>query len=88
MDRLKKILSPTDLSELSEGGVRYALEIAESQGADVIVYHVIDSVRIPYSEKELATLYRRSLSSCSMFKDRIDKFLREAFPDLVSKVKL
>jgi hypothetical protein len=30
MDTVKKILAPTDFSELSEGGVRYALEIAES----------------------------------------------------------
>jgi len=88
MDRIKKILAPTDLSELSEGGVRYALELAKSQGAEVIVYHVVDSVRVPYPEKELNTLYRRSLSSCSVFKDRIKHFLRGDFPDLISKVKV
>ena len=85
---MKKILAPTDLSELSEGGVRYALKMAKSQGAEVIVYHVIDSVRVPYPEKELNTLYRRSLSSCSVFKERIDNFLRGGFPDLISKVKV
>jgi nucleotide-binding universal stress UspA family protein len=41
MDKIKKILAPTDLSELSLGGVRYALEIAKSEGAEVIVYYVI-----------------------------------------------
>jgi len=88
MDRVKKILAPTDLSELSEGGVRYALKMAKSQGAEVIVYHVVDSVRVPYPEKELNTLYRRSLSCCSVFKERIDNFLRGGFPDLISKVKV
>ncbi len=88
MDRIKKILAPTDLSELSEGGVRYALKMAKSQGAEVIVYHVVDSVSVPYPEKELNTLYRRSLSSCSVFKERIKNFLRGDFPDLISKVKV
>jgi nucleotide-binding universal stress UspA family protein len=88
MDRIKKILAPTDLSDLSEVGVRYALELAQSQGAEVIVCHVVDSVRIPYPEKERATLYRGSLSNCSAFKDRIDKFLRKVFPDLIEKVKV
>jgi len=41
MERLKKILAPTDLSELSKAGVRYALEMAASEGSEVIIYHVI-----------------------------------------------
>ena len=41
MDRIKKILAPTDLSELSEAGVRYALELARAIGAEVTVYHVV-----------------------------------------------
>ena len=41
MDRIKKILAPTDLSELSEAGVRYALELARAFGAEVTVYHVV-----------------------------------------------
>jgi len=88
MDRIKKILAPTDLSELSEGSVRYALKMAKSQGAEVIVFHVVDSVRVPYPEKELNTLYRRSLSNCSTFKEELDKHLRKVFPYLISKVKV
>lgn len=42
MDKVKKILAPTDFSELSAVGVRYALEMARSQGAELILYHVID----------------------------------------------
>jgi nucleotide-binding universal stress UspA family protein len=40
MSTIKKILVPTDLSELSEVGVRYALEMAASQGAEVVVLYV------------------------------------------------
>jgi nucleotide-binding universal stress UspA family protein len=37
---IKKILAPTDLSELSVDGLRYALK-ALDQGGELIVYHVI-----------------------------------------------
>jgi nucleotide-binding universal stress UspA family protein len=42
MDRIKKILAPTDLSEFSLAGVRYALDLAGALGAEVTVYHAIE----------------------------------------------
>ena len=42
MTKVKKILAPTDLSEVSKLGLRHALELARQDGAEVIVYHVID----------------------------------------------
>jgi nucleotide-binding universal stress UspA family protein len=42
MDQIKKILAPTDLSELSKIGVRYALQLAKAIGAEVTVYHAVD----------------------------------------------
>jgi nucleotide-binding universal stress UspA family protein len=41
MINIKKILAPTDLSELSGIGVRYALEFARFQEGEVILYHVM-----------------------------------------------
>lgn len=38
---LKKILAPTDFSELSGEGVRYACQLAKEVGAQVIVMNVI-----------------------------------------------
>jgi nucleotide-binding universal stress UspA family protein len=38
---IKKILAPTDLSELSRAGVRYALSKAKDLGAEVLIYHVV-----------------------------------------------
>ncbi|HET7008138.1 MAG TPA: universal stress protein [Candidatus Binatia bacterium] len=38
---LKKILAPTDFSELSAEGVRYACHLAKEVGAQVIVMNVI-----------------------------------------------
>jgi nucleotide-binding universal stress UspA family protein len=42
MDKIKKILAPTDLSELSQAGIRYALNLARALGAEVTVYHVVE----------------------------------------------
>ena len=41
MAMLKKILAPTDFSELSAEGVRYAYHLAKDVGAQVIVLNVI-----------------------------------------------
>jgi nucleotide-binding universal stress UspA family protein len=41
MAMLKKILAPTDFSELSREGVRYACQLAKDVGAQVIVLNVI-----------------------------------------------
>ncbi|OGQ22056.1 MAG: hypothetical protein A3C54_04615 [Deltaproteobacteria bacterium RIFCSPHIGHO2_02_FULL_60_17] len=43
MEKITKILAPTDLSELSEAGVRYALNLAKAVGAEVTVYNVVSS---------------------------------------------
>lgn len=41
MSKIKKILAPTDISDLSRAGVRRALEMAKAEGAEVIVYHAV-----------------------------------------------
>ncbi|MGH7773004.1 MAG: universal stress protein, partial [Candidatus Binatia bacterium] len=85
MDKIKKLLAPTDLSELSREGVRNALEIARSQEAEVIVYHVIgleeatrrDEGFQPESLAKLLLQQRKEL---------LTEFLRENFADLNGKV--
>jgi nucleotide-binding universal stress UspA family protein len=42
MEPIKKILAPTDLSDLSKTGVRYALKLAETIEADITVYHAVE----------------------------------------------
>ena len=41
LDTVKKILAPTDLSENSQWGVRYALVVAEKLDAAVTIYYVV-----------------------------------------------
>src|SRR5688572_5714188 len=77
MEPVKKILAPTDLSDLSSAGLRYALEMGRSRSAEVIVYHVIDlgDHRIKREDsgpvREMLERHRRML----------DKFLWEKFAE-------
>jgi universal stress protein A len=41
MATLKRLLAPTDFSDLSVRGVRYACQLAKDVGADVIVINVV-----------------------------------------------
>jgi len=85
MESIKRILAPTDFSELSQAGVRYALEMAKSLGAEVIVYHVIGvaeewlaSHDDFYSVKELVEEQ----------KGVMDDLLRENFTDILCQVTI
>lgn len=77
MEPVKKILAPTDLSDLSCAGLRHALEMGRSRSAEVIVYHVIDLrdhwIKRQYSGpvREMLECHRRML----------DKFLWEKFAE-------
>lgn len=41
MAMLKKILAPTDFSDVSARGVRYACQLAQDVGAEVIIFNVV-----------------------------------------------
>jgi nucleotide-binding universal stress UspA family protein len=43
MNQIKKILAPTDLSESSLPGLRYAIDLAKSIGAEVTILQVFES---------------------------------------------
>lgn len=88
MDRTKKILAPTDLSDLSQIGVRRALEMASSQGgAEVIVYHVIGYEEAnPHDE-----IFRAESFSSWLLEDRqkfLAELLRNNYREFISKVKI
>jgi nucleotide-binding universal stress UspA family protein len=88
MEKIKKILAPTDLSDLSQTGMRYALEMASPQGgAEVIVYHVIEYEEAnPHDE-----IFRAESFSSWLLEDRkkfLAELLRDNYGDLISKVKV
>ena len=85
MKKFTKILAPTDLSELSCLGVRYALELAREQSAEIIVLHVI-----PISEDWLSTREQASPVRDLLAKEHaaLDKFLREKFAEFFNLIEL
>lgn len=85
MPRLKKILAPTDFSEVSKLGVRYALEMARDESAEVIVYHVID-FGADWHNRGAAYLRNRNLfENCRRV---IDRFLAQNFADCIDLVEV
>ena len=75
---LKKILAPTDFSELSGEGVRYACLLANEVGAQVIVLNVIVL-------DETNTI---SKGEIEVHKDRLADFVAKAVPHHGGDVKL
>ncbi len=88
MDRIKTILAPTDFSELSLIGLRHALELTQSQGAKVIVYNVADYREVIPIQERSTFHFKHVKEFLNNRRNRIDKFLRKAFSELISQVDL
>jgi len=85
MEQIKKILAPTDLSELSKSGVRYALALAKALEAEVIVYHAVDyDTLIRYGQRSAAPATFQP--SDEQFLERYQKGLSEFLTDCISAV--
>lgn len=85
MIRIKKIVAPTDLSQLSRPAVREALELAIDRGAEVVVYHVIGE-DVDWFDKD--DRLNPASALLPQQKERLHEFVRENFADLVGKVKI
>jgi len=48
MDKIRKVLAPTDFSDMSKVGVHHALEMASAQGAEIIAYNVVGYEEGPF----------------------------------------
>lgn len=90
---IKKILAPTDLSELSQAGVRYALKLARATGAEVTVYHAVNYDEIVEYGEEMRerVALDRTLPPSSLldtYQVALARFLKDHFSDLKSGVKI
>lgn len=89
MGKIRKILAPIDLSELSQVGVRYALNMAKELGAEVLAYHVVNFAEIQQYSKELrpgATALRSFPPPADIverFQIALAQFLGDHFGDLL-----
>ena len=87
MEKKKKILAPTDLSELSVVGIRSAMEMARSRDTELIVYHVIG-----YTEANVhdEAFYTESLVEFLLKERRrlLNKLLKENCSDIIPQVTM
>lgn len=85
MKKIQKILAPTDMSELSSVGVRYALEMARELSAEVMVYYVV-----PMSEDWFAGYEKHGPVRNLLANEEatLDKFLVEKFADDMKLMKI
>ncbi len=78
MAMIKKILAPTDFSDISAKGVRYACQLAKEVGAEVIVINIVT-----LDESNLVN--KRELEQ---HKQLLDEFLRDKVGDPASGLNI
>ena len=86
MPKVEKILAPTDFSELSKLGMRYGLEMARDNKAELIAYHVIDlGEGWKGIHTELTPPYHDMLEDNRRL---LEKFISDNFPERIDLAKL
>ena len=93
MKQTKKILAPTDLSELSQAGVRMALEMAADRGAEIVVYNVLgyEETTVPAGIEEWGPAQEAIPRIEEIVEERkveLRKYLEGNFAALLSKAKV
>ena len=83
--KIRKILAPTDMSDFSCLGVRYALEMARELDAEITIYYVIPMAEDWFSGHERPGPVRDLLANEEA---KLDKFLAEKFADDTKAVKI
>ncbi len=90
---IKKILAPTDLSSFSPAGVRYALNKAWANGAEIIIHHVFKVEDLRRLGERLTDHGIRAAASSSLLQDHLRTcegnlatYLEKNFADLLPLV--
>jgi len=93
MTKIKKILAPVDMSELSTSGLRHALDLAQWQQSEVIIYHIITVEETPFPQgKEEWVISQAENPKLKKILDqrrkRLDAFVRANFPNGTDTIKV
>ena len=78
MGRLNRIRAPTDFSELSAGGVRYACQLAKDVGAEIVILNVV-------LLDETNTINKQELER---HRARLDEFIADKLADVSANLKI
>ena len=77
MAMLKRILAPTDFSELSVRGVRYACQLAKEVGAEVTILNVVTVDESGINKREMGE-----------HKQRLDEFVAKNVADVSANLRI
>jgi nucleotide-binding universal stress UspA family protein len=87
--KIHKILAPADLSNHCKVGVQYALEMAQSQGAEVVIYNVLTVEETPYPQADEAWIVEQTelpklKRTLEQRKSLLNDFVSQSFADLLA----
>ena len=94
MNKIKKILAPTDLSKHSQAAVRYALNLAKDLGAEVTAYHVVNNSEVVQYFEALKQgiitdlTFRQADRLLKSYQLALARFLNDHFSDLIPWVRI
>ena len=83
--KLKKVIAPTDLSKLSRAAVRYAMELALAQGAEVVIYNVISEDGEWFGKDDELNPVKALVPKQ---KQRLAKFVKESCAEFLGKINV
>lgn len=86
MTKLKTILAPADLSELSKLGVIYAIDLAQWQQSEVLIYNVITIEETPFPQGREDWVVQQTETPkfkriVDQRKKQLERFVREVSTD-------
>jgi nucleotide-binding universal stress UspA family protein len=82
--KLSKIIAPTDLSNLSQSALRYAMQLALEQGAEVIVYNVISEDGEWFDKNDELNPVKALVPQQ---RQRLAEFVKESCAEFLAKIK-
>ena len=93
MTKIKKILAPADMSSLCIPGIRFALELAQWQQSEVLIYNVLTVEETPFpqgTEEWVAkqTELPKLKKSLDQRKKLLENFISEEFADLLANANV
>jgi universal stress protein A len=89
MAKINKILAPADMSSLSISGVRMALELAQWQKSEVLLYNVITVEETPFPQGAEEWVVRQTempkvKKLLDQRKKMFDRFIADNFTELIA----
>jgi universal stress protein A len=93
MIKIKKILAPVDLSELSTSGLRHALDLAQWQQSEVVIYHIVTVEETPFPQGNEDWVVSQTENPklkkiLEQRRKRLDAFVHANFPQGVATTNL